>query len=426
MILFWFRRDLRIEDNMALYYALTQQQQVLPLFIFDTHILSQLSQDDSRVTFIYKTLQQLKRRIIQQGSDILILYGKPEEIIPKVIIEYSIRSIYSNIDFEPYSIQRDEQIKSFCLSAGVAFNTYVDHLLMPPDAILKADGAPYTVFTPYMRTFRLHLQNSIIRYPSEQHLQALVKQTATPLLDLSMMGFRFSSILVTEFHWDDRRLQTYQALRDIPSVEGTSRAGAHLRFGTISIRALFAFALQHSEVYVNELIWREFYQMLLYHFPYSATSNFKRKYDALVWRNNEADFIIWCRGETGYPMVDAGMRQLNETGWMHNRLRMITASFLTKHLLIDWRWGEAYFASRLVDYELASNVGGWQWAASTGSDAVPYFRVFNPMQQQKKFDADLHYIKTWIKDYDTYVKKIKPMVEHAYARERALNFYKGV
>jgi len=420
----WFRRDLRLDDNAALYHALKGELPVLPLFIFDQTILAQLPKDDARVTFIYEAIEKLKSALQKQGSDFLVKYGKPEKIWPEVLEEYEVKAVYTNRDYEPYARERDDQVAEFLTSEKIAFFTYKDQVIFEKNEVLKADGTPYTVFTPYYKQWQAKLNNFYFKpYPGQKYYKNLFQTKHLPIPTLANMGFEKSEQQFPKLSYQTK-LEHYAKERDFPALDSTTHIGIHLRFGTLSIRKAVADALEHkSYVWLSELAWREFYMMILWHFPYSAFDSFKKQYDKIRWRNNETEFKAWCEGNTGYPIVDAGMRQLNETGWMHNRVRMIVASFLTKHLLIDWRWGEAYFAEKLLDYEMASNVGGWQWAASSGNDAAPYFRVFNPELQMKKFDPNFEYIKKWIPEYGT-KKYAQPIVEHTFARERVLKVYK--
>ncbi|PHR49994.1 MAG: deoxyribodipyrimidine photolyase [Fluviicola sp.] len=426
MVIFWHRRDLRTFDNAGLYKALKSEKNVQPIFIFDENILEELPKDDQRVLFIYQEIEKLKKSYQEAGGDLWVYHGDPEAIFEKIIEENSISKVYTNRDYEPYAKERDKNIDTLLKEKDIAFIGAKDHVILEKDEVLKEDGDPYRVFTPYMKTWKsvctdFHLKS----YPTEKYFSNLnLVENPEELLSLKSMGF--SDKQKVEFpsrEVNDERIEEYHEKRDIPSIKGTTRMSLHLRFGTVSIREL-ARKGKKNEKYFNELIWRDFYQMIIHHYPDSATKSFKRKYDNIPWENNEVHFKAWCEGKTGYPIVDAGMRELNETGFMHNRIRMVVASFLTKHLLIDWRWGETYFAEKLLDYELASNVGGWQWAASSGVDAQPYFRVFNPDSQQKKFDKDYKYIKKWVKEFDT-EQYPEPIVNHKEAREKAIETYKN-
>lgn len=423
--LFWHRRDLRIHDNAGLYKALFSEKNVQPIFIFDTAILSRLKKDDQRVLFIYQEIEVLKKAYTQLGSDLKVYYGNPLEIIPELVKNNGIKSVFCNRDYEPYALERDKTLYERLTVLNCAFIGTKDHVIFEKNEVTKADGLPYTVFTPYSRKWKEKLNDDYLKaYPVEKHLDSLNKITATPLISLQEMGFE--SVQKVAFPSKDfpiNIIQNYSDTRDIPAIKGTSKLSLHLRFGTISVRALAKQALTSNETYLNELIWRDFYQMIIFHFPHSVKNSFKKQYDAIQWEYNETQFNAWCEGKTGYPLVDAGMRELNETGFMHNRVRMVVASFLTKHLLIDWRIGEAYFAEKLLDFELASNIGGWQWAASSGCDAAPYFRVFNPTSQQEKFDKQFTYIKKWVPEFGT-ASYPEPIIEHKFARERVLNRYK--
>jgi deoxyribodipyrimidine photo-lyase len=425
MILFWHRRDLRIEDNAGFYKALRLGKPVQPIFIFDTAILAELPKNDQRVLFIFNEIEKLKQAYTELGSDLKVFYGKPLEVFKDLLDELPVSSVVANRDYEPYALQRDKAVYDLLQQREVEFVGAKDHVIFEKNEVLKEDGSPYKVFTPYANKWKSLMKPYYLKpYPTHKYINQLVK-TANPssLISLSEMGFEDNQLVdFPARDVNDQIIQSYHNTRDIPSVKGTTRMSLHLRFGTISIRVLAQQAYK-NEKYLNELIWRDFYQMIIYHFPETVHKSFKPQYDAIPWENNAKHFKAWCDGKTGYPIVDAGMRELNATGFMHNRVRMIVASFLTKHLLIDWRWGEAYFAEKLLDFELASNVGGWQWAASSGVDAQPYFRVFNPYSQQEKFDKELKYIKKWVPDYGTNSYP-QPIVEHKSAREKAINTYK--
>lgn len=421
---FWFRRDLRVEDNHGFYKALKGPDPVVPVFIFDTNILEELTdKSDRRVEFIRESLQRMQLVLEKQGATLDVRQGDPLSIFKQLLKDYSVKAVHTNHDYEPYGIKRDISVLQLLQSQGISFHTYKDQVILEKSEVVKDDGKPYTVFTPYSRRWKAILRAEHLQsYPSEKLLGNVVRQTAKPIPTLEELGFEGSGSSFPASSCPSSVLKNYKEQRDIPSVAGTSRLGVHLRFGTISIRALARQAQGLSETFLNELIWRDFYQMILWHFPQVVSQSFKPAYDAIPWRNNQQEFEAWCAGRTGYPIVDAGMRELNATGYMHNRVRMIVASFLTKHLLIDWKWGEAYFAQKLLDFDLAANNGGWQWAAGSGCDAAPYFRVFNPYLQTKKFDPDLLYIKKWVPEFQelTYVK---PIVEHEFARTRCLQTY---
>ncbi|MDF2438821.1 MAG: photolyase FAD-binding protein [Bacteroidota bacterium] len=423
--IFWFRRDLRLEDNAGLYHALKENKNVLPIFIFDAVIMQQLEhKEDKRVEFILLALKKLQEELAAHGSSLLVLKGTPLDVFEKLTTEYSVQNVYTNHDYEPYALERDQAVKDLLSRYNIKFKTFKEQVIFEKHEITKDDGKPYTVFTPYMRKWKQKLNKFYIRpYPTLQYTSSLLKTKPFPALTLHDIGFKPTGIRYKEPVIIEDLIKRYQDTRNFPAIEGTTRLSVHLRFGTISIRKLVAKAVNLNEQWLNELIWREFYMMILFHFPHVAKGSFKKHYDAIPWRNNEEEFEAWCNGRTGYPIVDAGMRELNTTGFMHNRVRMIVASFLVKHLLIDWRWGEAYFAEKLLDYDLAANNGGWQWAAGSGCDAAPYFRVFNPYEQTKKFDSRLKYIRKWVPEFEelTYPQ---PIVEHKFARERVLSVYK--
>lgn len=423
--IFWFRRDLRLHDNCGFFHALKNGANVLPIFIFDTEILSKLdNKKDARVEFIHKQLSTLKDEFEKYGSSLKIIYGSPESTFKRLIDKYKITAVYTNRDYEPYAKVRDSQISNLLLENGIAFHTFKDHVIFEKDEVLKPDGKPYTVFTPYSVRWKAALDNNPIEhYPSENLLDRLFKTAPFHTPSLEEITFSKSRIEVPAVRLNQELLKNYHNTRNIPSVGGTSNLSVHLRFGTVSVREMVTLAKNNNEQFLNELIWREFFQTILWHFPQVVNTAFKKDYDAIKWSNNEEHFKAWCEGKTGYPMVDAGMRELNVTGLMHNRVRMVVASFLTKHLLIDWRWGEAYFAEKLLDFELAANNGNWQWAAGCGCDAAPYFRVFNPTEQQKKFDPDFKYIKKWVPELGT-ANYPKPIVDHVFARNRVLQAYK--
>lgn len=422
---FWFRRDLRLIDNTALFYALQSKLPVLPVFIFDADIIEKLnSKSDSRVSFIHAEISRINIELSKIGSSLKVLHDKPLDAFRKLTDEFLVEAVFTNRDYEPYAIQRDKEIEIFLNKKGIAFHTFKDQVIFEHNEVLKDDGTPYTVFTPYSKKWKQNLGNKEIpEFPSQNHLHDFIKTETLRIPKLQDLGFEQSKIKVPDFDISEQLIKSYAEKRDLPALDATSKLGVHLRFGTISIREATRKALQFSEVFLNELIWRNFFSSILYHFPHVEKSAFKPKYDLIEWRNNEKEFELWCRGETGYPLVDAGMRELNETGFMHNRVRMVTASFLTKHLLIDWRWGEAYFAEKLLDFDLASNNGNWQWAAGCGCDAAPYFRVFNPETQQKKFDERMEYVLKWIPEFGT-VQYLQPIVDHKFARERVLKAYR--
>ncbi|WP_339707298.1 deoxyribodipyrimidine photo-lyase [Algoriphagus aquimarinus] len=423
--IFWFRRDLRIEDNHGLYQALKENENVLPLFIFDKNILDKLdNKADARVEFIHDQIRHIHQELEKIGSAILVKYGDPEAIYKELLSEYAIQAVYTNRDYEPYATSRDEKIKSLLESKEIPFHTFKDLMIFEPGEILNGSGEFYKVFTPFSKVWLSKFNSSKPEEFKPLDWKNLMQATAFKLPSLEEIGFTKSDISIPSKIADEEIISQYNQTRDFPAKNGTSRLGIHLRFGTISIRKLAIKASELNATYLNELIWREFYMMILAYNPQVVDQAFKPAYDRIPWRNNEEEFAAWCEGKTGYPIVDAGMRELNSTGYMHNRVRMVVASFLTKHLLIDWRWGETYFAEKLLDYELASNNGGWQWAAGTGTDAQPYFRVFNPTSQQEKFDKNWKYIKKWIPEINS-DKYPKPIVDHKFARQRAIDTYKS-
>lgn len=423
--LFWHRRDLRLRDNRGLFNALESSGSVLPLFIFDTNILDKLEdKEDPRVTFIFREIEAMRTELREIGADLLVKYGTPAQVFKDILSEYNIAAVYTNRDYEPYAKDRDKTISDLLAANGIPFYTFKDQVIFEFDEVLKKDGTPYTVFTPYSKRWREKLKEQpITTYPCEQLSANFLKTAPLPELSLEDMGFRRSDLSFPEKVVPQGIIKNYDQTRNFPAVRGTSKLGVHFRFGTISIREKAAKAIQLNDVFLNELIWRDFYSMILGNFPQVVDRAFKPAYDQIPWRDAPDEFECWCQGKTGYPIVDAGMRELNATGYMHNRVRMITASFLTKHLLLDWRLGEAYFAAKLLDYDLASNCGGWQWAMGGGTDAAPYFRIFNPISQQEKFDLQFTYVKRWVPEYGT-TKYPKPMVEHKFARERCLQVYK--
>lgn len=422
--IFWFRRDLRLEDNAGLYHALKKGHPVQPVFIFDTNILDELDEKaDQRITFIYEALGQVQEQLVKLGATLDVRYGKPETVFKDLEKDYDIQSIFLNHDYEPYARQRDNTIYSYFKQKGIAVKGFKDQVIFEKNEVLKNDGKPYTIYTPYSNKWLSLVTPFFLKsYPSEKYTANFHKQRQIAFPSLHNMGFKNIRTSFPPSTPETGLIKNYDQTRDIPGIKGTSRISVHLRFGTVSIRKLAARAGKLNHTYLKELIWREFYQMILFHFPEIVDTSFKKEYDKIQWRNNEKEFEAWCNGQTGYPIVDAGMRELNETGFMHNRVRMITASFLTKHLLIDWRWGEAYFAKKLLDYDLASNNGGWQWAAGSGCDAAPYFRVFNPYIQTKKFDADFKYIRKWVPEFEE-PHYPAPIVEHDFARKRCLEVY---
>ena len=421
----WFRRDLRLEDNAALYYALKSGDNIVPVFIFDTNILDELEEKkDRRVEFIYNALQDMQTVLEKQNSTLEIYYGKPEEIYLKLFFKYNIKTVFANEDFEQYAINRDAAINQLVQKHNAELKLYKDQVIFSKDEVAKKDGTLYSVFTPYSRAWLAKATDFYLKsYPTEKYFKRFYQQKLSTFPTLASMGFEATGEPFPSKEFDEEKIEYYNKTRDIPGIEGTTRLGVHLRFGTISIRKLAGVAKKNNAIFLKELIWRDFYQMILWQSDdVKKEKAFKPKFDNIQWRNNEAEFQLWCEGKTGYPIVDAGMRQLNAIGYMHNRVRMITASFLSKHLLIDWRWGEAYFAQKLLDFDYANNNGGWQWSAGTGADPSPYFRVFNPEAQQKKWDKNFAYIKRWVPEYKSV--DYKPMIDHQTARQRALQVYK--
>lgn len=424
--MFWFRRDLRLDDNVGLYHAIKNETKVVSIFIFDVDILNRLPKEDSRVCFLHQQIEELNQQLAESNKKIHVYHGKPIDIFRKILSANAVHAVYTNRDYEPYSTQRDAEIKALLSENDVTFSTFKDHVIFEQDEVVKSDGTPYRVYTPYSRVWldkfdrQEHLKSH--RIDDFEKLTTLADHNNPSLTDI---GFTTSKIKAPQYNTSDEIIDQYEARRNTPAVEGTSKVGVHLRFGTLSIRKAVAKALESTnQTFLKELIWREFFMQILWHFPHTENKSFKPQYDRIEWRNNPEEFKRWCDGETGYPFVDAGMRELNETGFMHNRVRMLVGSFLCKHLLIDWRLGEAYFAEKLLDYEMASNVGNWQWVAGCGVDAAPYFRIFNPTEQIKKFDKDHAYIKKWVPDYQksSYAKQI---VDHKMARERCLETYKS-
>lgn len=422
--IFWFRRDLRLEDNAGLFHALNNDDEVLPIFIFDETILSQLPKDDARVTFIHQQLEKIQSELKKSKKSLAVFQGKPLEIYTKLISENTVKSIYTNHDYEPYARKRNLELFHLFKENNIEFKTSKDQVIFEKNEVTKDDGTPYVVYTPYSNKWKENFKKTnLIHYKSEDLLNKIALHSY-PFLTLSDINFEPSKIKVTPFDISNDLIDNYEATRNFPALNKTSYLGIYLRFGVVSIRKMVEKALKsNNETFLKELIWREFFMQILWHFPHTSTASFRPKYDAIKWENNEDLFQKWCVGKTGYPFVDAGMRELNATGHMHNRVRMIVASFLCKHLLIDWRWGETYFATRLLDYEQSSNVGNWQWAAGSGVDAAPYFRIFNPTEQVKKFDKELKYIKKWIPEYQTFDYP-EPIVDHKEAREKCLKVYK--
>jgi len=425
MNIFWFRRDLRLEDNVGLFHALSSDEDVLPIFIFDETILSQLPKDDARVTFIYQQLEKIQTQLQAIGKSLAVFHGTPFEVFTKLTDENKVKTVHTNHDYEPYARKRDLELNLLFKEKNIEFKTSKDQVIFEKSDVVKDDGTPYVVYTPFSNKWKDNFRKTkLIHYKSEDLLNKITLHSYS-FLSFSDIGFKTSKIKVTPYDISNALIDNYEATRNFPAMNKTSYLGIYLRFGAVSIRKMVSKAIESkNETFLKELIWREFFMQILWHFPHTINSSFRPKYDEIKWENNEELFQKWCEGKTGYPFVDAGMRELNATGHMHNRVRMIVASFLCKHLLIDWRWGEAYFATKLLDYEQSSNVGNWQWAAGSGVDAAPYFRIFNPTEQIKKFDKDLIYIQKWIPEINS-LDYPTPIVDHKEAREKCLRVYKA-
>jgi len=423
--IFWFRRDLRLHDNHGLYEALKTNTAVLPVFIFDTAILDALPKNDARVEFIHQQLTGINTRLQAHGSGVSLYHGTPEYIFDQLTNQYDVNAVYCNHDYEPYAIARDQKIAELLTSKSIAFKTFKDHVIFEQNEITKDDGLPYKVYTPFSKKWLAAFDGGHCdSFASEESLENTCKLVDYSWVNLIDMEFEPNPIKIAPYNVNSDIIENYEATRNFPAVNGTSKLGPHLRFGTVSVREIVFKAIQHeNNTFLKELIWREFFMQILWHFPHTVTQSFKPQYDAIKWRNNSEEYKQWCAGNTGYPLVDAGMRELNQTGFMHNRVRMLVGSFLCKHLLIDWRWGEAYFAEKLHDFELSSNVSNWQWVAGCGVDAAPYFRIFNPTTQVTNFDKQHTYIKKWVPDYQELTYPT-PMVDHKFARERCLTTYK--
>jgi deoxyribodipyrimidine photo-lyase len=462
----WFRRDLRLHDHAALYRALKDSAAVHCVFVFDTDILDNLEdKQDSRVEFIWHALREFNERLQQQGSALHVLHGKPQQLIPQLARELDAQAVFCNRDYEPDAVARDAAVEQAL--GDIEFHRCKDQVIFEQSEILTGSGKPYGVFTPYKNAWLKKLDDFYLRaYPVEKYLASLARCDATPLPALESFGFEAGALNVQAMPpgesganelFDDflQRIGLYREARDYPAVKGVSYLSVHLRFGTISVRRLAAAAHRiggaGAETWISELIWREFYQMLLHHHPHLAQGRaYKPQFDSIAFPNDAEKFAAWCEARTGYPLIDAAMRQLNQTGYMHNRLRMVTASFLVKDLHVDWRWGERYFALHLLDFDLASNNGGWQWAASTGCDAQPWFRIFNPVTQSEKFDAQGMFIRRYVPELATCPDKWihapwlmpqdeqrrcnvaigrdypAPIVDHALARIKTLALYNEV
>jgi deoxyribodipyrimidine photo-lyase len=423
--LFWFRRDLRVHDNHGLYEALKHNTDVLPIFIFDTSILDALPKNDARVEFIHEQLKTIHTTLQVHSSGLSVYYGSPETIFDQLTNEYEVKTVYCNRDYEPYALSRDKSILDLLASKSIGFETFKDHVIFEQNEITKDDGLPYKVYTPFSKKWLAAFNSDhYSTFNSEELLGNAYQSKSFPWVDLETMGFETNPVKIAPYNVESSVIENYEATRNFPAVDGTSKLGPHLRFGTVSVREIVSKAIQHTNnTFLKELIWREFFMQILWHFPYTVTKSFKPQYDAIQWRNKPEEYKKWCDGNTGYPLVDAGMRELNQTGFMHNRVRMLVGSFLCKHLLIDWRLGEAYFAEKLHDFELSSNVSNWQWVAGCGVDAAPYFRIFNPTTQVTNFDKEHTYIKKWVPEYQELTYPT-PMVDHKFARERCLATYK--
>ncbi len=422
--IFWFRRDLRLHDNAGLYHALKMGVPVLPVFIFDTDILGDLKDKaDRRLDFIHRTLVQMHATLEQQGSTLHVFHGKPLDCFREIIDTYSVSAVYTNHDYEPYARQRDEAVRAYLDANGIAFHTFKDQVIFEKSEVVKDNGEPYTVYTPYSRKWKEKMKDFYLSsYPVKKYEQHFLKTKPTAMPTLEALGFEATDVDVPPVVLDEQVARKYDETRDLPAIHGTTHMGLHLRFGTVSVRQLATEVKELNGTLLNELIWREFFMMILWHFPYVVSGSFKKEYDNIQWRNNKDDFAKWCAGQTGVAIVDAGMRELNTTGFMHNRVRMIVASFLTKNLLIDWRWGEAYFAEKLLDYDLSANNGNWQWAAGSGCDAAPYFRIFSPELQTQKFDPQLKYVRKWVPEFESL--QYKPIIDIKASRDRCLKEYK--
>ena len=423
--LFWFRRDLRIEDNCGLFHALNGKNKVLPIFIFDKEILKKLPKQDARLEMILMSLNTVDLAMKAKKCSIGKFHGTPTDIFIELMKKWQVEKVICNEDYEPYATNRDAEIRGLLEREGVAFEMHKDQVIFAKDEIVKKDGSPYKVYTPFSRKWLERFEdNELKTYPSETLLRNLISDESLPKINLTDLGFDKSTIVEPKYSFDNKIIDEYEETRNFPSLDSTSRLGSYLRFGIVSVRSLVQKAASRSNnIFLKELIWREFFMQILWHFPHTSHKSFKPQYDRIEWLNNPTDFEKWCKGDTGYPLVDAGMRQLNQTGFMHNRVRMLVGSFLCKHLLIDWRWGEAYFAEKLLDYEMSSNIGNWQWVAGCGVDAAPYFRIFNPSEQVKKFDKELRYIQKWVPNFQE-IDYPAPMVDHKKARERCLMVYK--
>ena len=422
--IFWFRRDLRLYDNSGLSAATHSKNKVIPIFIFDTSITDKLPNNDRRINFIFDNLVEIDLKLKKKfNSSINVFKGNPTEIFKELIRDYKINSVFTNNDYEPYALSRDRSIQNLLEKNQIQFKSFKDQVIFEKNEVVKDDGSPYVVYTPYMRKWKANLNEDLSKLAEKEVVNNFYNSSISALMELSKYGFVENDKKIEVFKLNKDIVTKYADTRNFPSINSTSKLGPYLRFGTVSVRKIVSGLLKFKDqTFLNELIWREFFMQILFHFPHTAKKSFKSKYDKIIWLNDPKSFEAWKNGETGFPLVDAGMKELNNTGFMHNRVRMITASFLCKHLLIDWRLGEKYFALKLNDYEMASNVGNWQWASGSGVDAAPYFRIFNPHTQIIKFDKNREYINKWV---DTNSKSYpNEIVDHKFARQRCLDTYK--
>ena len=423
---FWFRRDLRLHDNHGFFQALKKSKSVLPVFIFDINILGELNENDRRVSLLFDRLKELNTELAKHGKKIHVYYGDPKSIFNELFDKLPYDAIFTNTDYEPYATKRDKSVRLSLNQKKVKFRSYKDQVIFEKDEILTDSGKVYGVYTYYMKKWKAQFRASMTQpFPSDTLLHKCKNSDVLPCVEqIGDIGFKHTEYILHQPNLTYRSLLDYEQSRDNPTMDGTSNASVHLRFGFLSIREVVNIAFQYSETFLNELIWRSFFTQIIWNYPRVVDSCFKQKYNNIKWNNIDL-FINWKYGETGFPIVDAGMRQLFETGYMHNRVRMITASFLVKNLGIDWRLGEAYFASTLMDYDLASNNGNWQWVAGTGCDSAPYFRVFNPNTQQERYDPKLIYCRKWIKELEENGRyRISEIVDAKKSRLDAIDRYK--
>tara|TARA_B100001287_G_scaffold275990_1_gene285318 strand:+ start:2124 stop:3419 length:1296 start_codon:yes stop_codon:yes gene_type:complete len=422
--IFWFRRDLRLYDNHGLSVATNNSLKVIPIFIFDISITDKLPKDDRRINFIHDNLVKIDSELkMKFNSSLNIFKGDPLKIFKQIISDYKINTVFTNNDYEPYALKRDKSIIELLKKNQIQFKSFKDQVIFEKNDVVKDDGKPYVVYSPYMRKWKTNLNENLSNITEKEVKNNFFNMSISRLKKLDEYGFIENDRKIEAFKLDKDIVTKYADRRNFPSINSTSKLGPYLRFGIVSIRKIVSGLLKFKDqTFLNELIWREFFMQILFHFPHTAKKSFKPKYDKIIWLNDPKSFEAWKNGETGFPLVDAGMKELNKTGFMHNRIRMITASFLCKHLLIDWRLGEKYFALKLNDYEMASNVGNWQWASGSGVDAAPYFRIFNPHTQITKFDKNRIYINKWVNtDSKDYPNEI---IDHKVARERCLDTYK--